>query len=101
MNIIQTRHILMNALNLPYHIADDIIYKHRGCSHPNAESIKDYWDYMNEEQQAFTKINVFSEEYTNEDNEVKHRIAHTEEQVDYPLLHFPIHFIAEINNKIY
>jgi len=92
MNINIIKDILMNALNLPPHIAYDITYKFGGAEHPTAEGIKDYWDYMRNEQNAFTQIDVYSKRFINDDGKVRHRITHTERETDAPILHFPILF---------
>lgn len=92
MNIEIIKALLMNALNLPPHIAYDITYKYGGAEHPTADSIKHYWDYMREEQSAFTQIDVYSKSFVDDDGKIKHRITHTERETDTHVLHFPILF---------
>ncbi len=92
MNINIIKDLLMNALNLPPHIAYDITYKYGGASHPTAEGIKDYWEYMRNEQDAFTTIDVYSKAFVDSDGKTKHRIRHTERECDHPVILFPILF---------
>lgn len=91
MDIREIKDILMN-MNLPHFIANDICYKHGGVEHPIAEDIKYYWSFMRDEQNAFTKINLYTKEFIDDEGETRYHIKHNEETTDYPILHFPLLF---------
>jgi len=91
MDIKEIKELLM-TMNMPHFIANDICYKHGGIQHPIAEDIKYYWDFMREEQNAFTQINLFTNKYTDDEGHIKYNINHIDETTDYPVLHFPILF---------
>ncbi len=96
--IIQTIKEMLTERNIPHFLQNDIIYKHKGMAHPMAEVMTNYWEYMRDCQDAFTKMDLYTESYTDEDTDdedlpvIKYRIKHTIEESDYPVLHFPILF---------
>lgn len=83
---------MLTENNIPYHCQQDILYKHKGFSHPTADTITQYWDYMREEQNAFDNINVFSSSYTDDKGRRKYCLSHNTSESEYPILLFPIVF---------
>ena len=84
MSINTIKAMFVNELNLPEHIANNIMFEQGGIEHPAATGMKEYWNYMRTEQDAFTNINCYGK------RGVGLVITHTESP--HPMFHFPIIF---------
>jgi|TARA_R110000772_G_scaffold25445_1_gene66354 hypothetical protein len=83
MSINTIKEMCVNELNLPHHIVNNIMFEQGGIEHPAATGMKEYWNYMRTEQDAFTEMINYGRngKWVTEHRESPH-----------PMFHFPILF---------